>query len=159
MYFLLPSPVQSWKNLEDYSIYLHDPRPGPQRSDWLFKSYHWLMSNDGQIILCQCFTLLREHRNGDCTGEWLRLNKSHGLCNDIMRSISAFRSSGTNILCELKARTKSAGDKAFQNAAPQLWKKHPSCIQQRETLLSFKGIPCSECGMHLTWDFCFVHHY
>ena len=48
------------------------------------------------------------------------------------------RSSCAILLCEHKTRTKSYGDRAFQNAAPKLWNKLPKAIRLCDTLSLFK---------------------
>ena len=51
----------------------------------------------------------------------------------------ARRSSNSLLLTVSKSRTKSYGDRAFQNAAPKLWNKLPISIRQCNTLATFKS--------------------
>ena len=70
----------------------------------------------------------------------------HGLAPPYLASllvqyspVRSLRSSGYNQLCENKTRTKSYGDRAFQNVLPKLWDKHPNCIRKCDTLTFFKS--------------------
>ena len=53
--------------------------------------------------------------------------------------VRSLRSSNSLLLKVQKTRTKSYGDRAFQNSAPKLWNSLPISIRQCETLTSFKS--------------------
>ena len=70
----------------------------------------------------------------------------HGLAPDYLISLlhpyiteRTLRSTGAKLLCTQKTRTKSYGDRAFQNAAPKLWNDLPDSLRQCDTLSAFKS--------------------
>ena len=96
----------------------------------IMKTLHWLPVK--QRIIFKILTLTFRCLHGQAPDYLISLLNPY-------KPTRALRSSGDSLLCVKKTRTKSYGDRAFQNAAPRLWNKLPKKLRQCDSLSAFKS--------------------